>query len=155
MGLVLGSIANKQGSIDSPIAENSVKPGMMIINRRGKPSLTEYEVLEDFKIYSWVQFNIHTGRTHQIRVHMKEIGHPIVKDELYGDGKPLLLSSIKHRFKLSKNELEERPILDRLALHAWKLSFTTPAGEALTLEAPIPKDLRATIQQLGKRKTKA
>ena len=155
LGLVLGSIANKQGTIDSPIAEHPVKPGLMVINRKGKASLTEYEVIEDYRIFSWVQFNIHTGRTHQIRIHMKDIGHPIVKDELYGDGKPLLLSSIKHRFKLSKNELEERPILDRLALHAWKLSFITPAGESLTLEAPLPKDLRATLQQLGKRKAKA
>ena len=65
-------------------------------------------MLEDFKIFSWVQFQIHTGRTHQIRVHAKHIGHPVVCDELYGDGKPILLSTLKHKFKLSKNELEER-----------------------------------------------
>jgi 23S rRNA pseudouridine1911/1915/1917 synthase len=151
-GLVIGSPANKKGSINVPIAEHSVKRGMMIIHQRGKEALTDYEVLQDFGIYSWVQFRIHTGRTHQIRVHMKDIGHPIVCDELYGDGKPVLLSSIKSKFKLSKKEEEERPILNRLALHAYKLKFTDVNGKVFELEAPVPKDIRATLQQLEKRK---
>ena len=153
-GLVIGSPANKKGSIDAPIAEHSVKRGMMIIHQRGKESLTDYEVMEDFGIYSWLQFQIHTGRTHQIRLHMKNIGHPVVCDELYGDGKPLLISSLKNKFKLSKDELEERPILNRLALHALKLSFTLPNGKKIQLEAPLPKDLRAALQQLNKWKKK-
>lgn len=149
-GLVLGSPENKKASIDAPITEHPVKKGLMVIHRSGKESLTDYEVLEDFKTFAWVLFRIHTGRTHQIRVHAKHIGHPIVCDELYGDGKPILLSSLKHKFKLSKNELEERPILNRLALHAWKLSFTDEDGKFIELEAPLPKDLRATLQQLRK-----
>lgn len=152
LGLVTGAPSIPSGSIDAPIAEHPVKLGLMVINRRGKESLTDYEVLQDFGIYAWVQFRIHTGRTHQIRVHMKNLGNPIVKDELYGDGKPVLLSSFKSKFKLSKNELEERPMLDRLALHAWKLKFTGMNGDTLELEAPLPKDLRATLQQLEKRK---
>lgn len=152
LGLVTGAPSIPSGSIDAPIAEHPVKLGLMVINRRGKESLTDYEVLQDFGIYAWVQFRIHTGRTHQIRVHMKNLGNPIVKDELYGDGKPVLLSSFKSKFKLSKNELEERPMLDRLALHAWKLKFTGMNGDMLELEAPLPKDLRATLQQLEKRK---
>ncbi len=151
-GLVIGSPIEEKGSVNKPIAEHSVKRGMMIIHQRGKESLTDYQVLEDFGIYSWLQFRIHTGRTHQIRVHMKDIGHPIVCDELYGDGKPILLSSIKSKFKLSKKEEEERPILNRLALHAWKLKFTDTNGQSFELEAPIPKDIRATLQQLEKRK---
>jgi 23S rRNA pseudouridine955/2504/2580 synthase/23S rRNA pseudouridine1911/1915/1917 synthase len=97
-----------------------------------------------------MQFQIHTGRTHQIRVHMKDLGHPIVCDELYGDGKPLLLSSLKHKFKLSKNELEERPLLNRLALHASRLGFTKPSGEKIEIQADLHKDLKATLQQLTK-----
>jgi 23S rRNA pseudouridine955/2504/2580 synthase/23S rRNA pseudouridine1911/1915/1917 synthase len=85
---------------------------------------------------------------------MKEIGHPIVCDELYGDGKSFLLSSIKSKFKLSKKEEEERPILNRLALHAYKLKFTDTHGKVFQLEAEIPKDIRATLQQLEKRKKK-
>ena len=149
-GLVIGSPASQKGSIDLPIAENMVTRGTMIINRRGKQSLTDYEVQESFGSYSWMQFRIHTGRTHQIRVHMKDMGHPIVCDALYGDGKPLLLSSLKSKFKLSKSELEERPILNRLALHAFKLSFTKPNGEKVELQADLHKDLKATLQQLSK-----
>src|SRR5258705_4634132 len=128
VGLVIGSPASKKGSINKPIAENTVKRGVMIIHQRGKESITDYEVVEDFGIYSWMQFRIHTGRTHQIRVHMKDMGHPIVCDELYGDGKPILLSTIKSKFKLSKKEEVEKPILNRLALHAYKLKFTDING---------------------------
>ena len=152
LGLVLGSLTEKKGTIDAPIAEHPGKKGLMTVFRKGKESVTDYEVLEDFKIFSWIQFQIYTGRTHQIRVHAKHIGHPVVCDELYGDGKPILLSSLKHKFKLSKNELEERPILSRLALHALSLQFANTKGEILKLEAPLPKDLRALLQQLRKRK---
>ena len=154
VGLVLGSPTNQTGTINLPIAENTVTKGTMLINRRGKESITDYEVLESFGSYSWMQFRIHTGRTHQIRVHMKDMGHPIVCDELYGDGKPLLLSSLKSKFKLSKNELEERPILNRLALHASKLSFHNLAGEKITVQADLHKDLKASLQQLTKWKKK-
>jgi 23S rRNA pseudouridine1911/1915/1917 synthase len=150
VGLVLGSPANQTGTINLPIAENTVTKGTMLINRRGKESITDYEVLESFGSFSWMQFRIHTGRTHQIRVHMKNLGNPIVCDELYGDGKPLLLSSLKSKFKLSKNELEERPILNRLALHAFKLAFTKPNAEKITLQADLHKDLKASLQQLTK-----
>jgi len=152
LGLVLGSLAQKKGSIDAPIAEHPAKKGLMTVHRKGKESLTDYEVLEDFKIFSWLQFQIHTGRTHQIRVHAKHIGHPVVCDDLYGDGKPILLSSLKHKFKLSKNELEERPILNRLGLHASSLQFGIANNETIKLEAPLPKDLKALLQQLRKRK---
>lgn len=153
-GLVIGSPANKTGTINKPIAENTVTRGVMIIHQRGKESITDYNVLEDFGIYSYVQFRIHTGRTHQIRVHMKALGHPIVCDELYGDGKPVLLSAIKSKFKLSKKEEEERPILSRLALHALKLRFTAVDGNPVELEAPVQKDIKATLQQLAKRMTR-
>ncbi len=152
LGLVIGSPSEGKGSINLAIAEHPVKKGLMTINKNGKEALTDYEVLKDFGIYSWVQFQIHTGRTHQIRVHMKDIGHPIVCDDLYGDGKPVLLSSFKYKFKLSKNEEEERPILPRLALHAYQLKFTDVSGKKIELEAPVPKDLKATLQQLEKRK---
>ena len=150
LGLVLGSPTEKKACIDAPITENPVKKGTMMIHRNGKESLTDYEMLEDFKVFSWLRFQIYTGRTHQIRVHAKYIGHPVVCDELYGDGKPVLLSSLKRKFKLSKNELEERPLLNRLALHAMSLKFINTSGETVNLEAPLPKDLNAMLQQLRK-----
>lgn len=150
-GLVYGNMNTTSGSIDAPIAEHPGKTTKMMTHAKGKASLTDYEVLETFRLYSWVQFRIHTGRTHQIRVHMQHIGHPIVCDDLYGDPKPVLLSSLKRNFKLSRAEQEEKPILSRLALHSQRLVFTL-AGESFDLEAPLPKDLKATLQQLRKLK---
>ena len=149
MGMVNGILMNHSGSIDAPIMMHPADNGSMVISPKGKASLTDYELIENFKYFSWVKFRIHTGRTHQIRIHMKHIGHPIVCDDIYGDGKPILLSSIKKKFNLSKKEEQERPILGRLALHSWKLKFEFN-GETIELEALPPKDLRATLQQLKK-----
>ena len=150
LGLVHGSMPGKTGSIDAPIMEHPVFKGQMVINRKGKPSLTDYEEVMELGKYSLVKFKIHTGRTHQIRVHAKHLGHPLVCDPLYGDGKPVLLSSIKKKFKLSKHDEEERPMLDRTALHSSELKFKDAAGKEYQLEAPLPKDLRALVQQLQK-----
>lgn len=149
LGLVQGIPFNKQDSVDASIMEHPGKTGKMITHVKGKASLTDYEVLESFRLYSWMQFRIHTGRTHQIRLHMQHIGHPIVCDELYGDAQPVLLSALKRKFKLSKAAEEERPLLSRLALHSHRLSFELN-GERFELEAELPKELRALLQQLRK-----
>jgi 23S rRNA pseudouridine1911/1915/1917 synthase len=151
LGLVLGAPVSDAGTINEPIAEHPVKKGLMTVYKKGKESITEYEVLERFRFYSWLQFRILTGRTHQIRVHMKHLGHPIVCDPSYGDGKPVFISQIKKKFNLSKDE-EERPILNRLALHASELELKAVDGSLLKLKAPLPKDLRAVLQQLTKQK---
>jgi 23S rRNA pseudouridine955/2504/2580 synthase/23S rRNA pseudouridine1911/1915/1917 synthase len=78
------------------------------------------------------------------------LGHPIVCDPIYGDGKPFLLSSLKKKFHLSKKEEAERPLMGRLALHAHQLSFHGLDGKKVELEAPLHKDMRAMIQQLRK-----
>jgi len=149
-GIVTGSLLSKSGLIEDPIAEHPAKNGTMIIHRKGKPAVTGFEVIEDFGRYSLVKFDLFTGRTHQIRVHMKNAGHPIVCDDLYGDGKPILVSSLKRKYKLSKSEEEERPILSRLGLHAVKLSFADENGTAFDFEAEMPKDMRALLSQLRK-----
>jgi 23S rRNA pseudouridine1911/1915/1917 synthase len=150
-GLVNGMPVPPEDSIDAPIMEHFAKNGKMITHANGKPSLTDYEVQESFQLYSWVKFRIHTGRTHQIRVHMQSIGHPIVCDELYGNPEPVYISKLKRNYNLSKNELEEQPILKRLALHSALLEFTFNE-HSYSLEAPLPKDLRAVLQQLRKLK---
>ncbi len=150
VGVVLGQPTHSTGSIDAPIAEHTIQKGMMTIHRNGKPSLTSYEVLEANKSYSLVSFQLHTGRTHQIRVHAKNIGHPLACDPLYGDGKPVLLSSVKKKFKLSKHEDEERPMISRLALHSYKLIFDDEQGNHHELIADIPKEFKALMQQLKK-----
>lgn len=152
VGLVNGCPEEKEKTIDAPLAQHSLKRSLMIVHRRGKPSVTDYKVLEEFGKYSLVGFRIHTGRTHQIRVHMQFAGNPIVCDELYGDGQPVYLSSVKRNYNLSRSELEERPILSRLALHAKRLKFKGPRGTVFDLEAEPPKDMRALLQQLRKLK---
>jgi 23S rRNA pseudouridine955/2504/2580 synthase/23S rRNA pseudouridine1911/1915/1917 synthase len=149
-GLVLGRLYEESGVVNEPLAEHPTKKGTMTVYRKGKESITEYKVLETFRFHSWMEFNILTGRTHQIRVHMKHLGHPIAGDELYGDGKPIMLSQLKTRYNLSKAEEEERPILHRLALHSCRLQFVGMMNEPYSLDAPLPKDLKATLNQLRK-----
>lgn len=151
-GLVHGIPTAKTGTIDDPIAEHGVQKGLMIIHRRGKPSVTDYTVIREHKYFSLVQFQLHTGRTHQIRVHCQHIGHPLACDELYGDGKPVLLSAFKKKYKLSKHDEEERPMLNRLALHSFRLKFTDADGKLIELEASLPKDIRALLNQLARNK---
>jgi 23S rRNA pseudouridine1911/1915/1917 synthase len=153
IGIIRGSLSDETGSINEPVAEHPFHKGEMAINKKGKPSLTEYKVLEDYGIYSAVQFNIQSGRTHQIRVHMKFTGHPIACDTVYGDGKPILLSSFKKKYKLSKAEEEERPLLNRLALHSYQLNFKDAHKNMHALEAPVPKDIKALLQQLKKNRS--
>lgn len=149
-GLLLGSPANEKGTIEAPISEHPSKKGIMVIHRKGKEAVTDYEVLENFGIYAWVKFQLYTGRTHQVRVHASHIGHPLACDILYGDGKPVLLSSFKHRFRLSKNTETEKPLLGRLGLHALRLIFKNESGKTIQCEAPLPKDLTALLNQLRK-----
>jgi 23S rRNA pseudouridine955/2504/2580 synthase/23S rRNA pseudouridine1911/1915/1917 synthase len=149
-GLVMGTPAGKAGVINEPISEHPTKKGVMTVRKKGKESITEFEVLERFRFFSWMQFRILTGRTHQIRVHMKFLGHPIVCDAVYGDGKPVFISQLKKNYNLSQSAEEEKPILNRLALHASRLHFKGMNGEEHKLEAPLPKDLKATLSQLNK-----
>ena len=149
VGLVMG-LPPKTGSIEQAIMEHPGKKGQMVTHAKGKAAHTTYEVLKFYKRFAWVSFQIHTGRTHQIRVHAQHMGHPIVADEIYGDNTPLLLSAIKKKnFKLSKAEESERPLLARQALHALSLKFTLGEKD-YAFEAPLPKDLTATLQQLDK-----
>lgn len=149
-GLVHGRLMPAEGRIEKPIVEHPAKNGKMTVAKKGKPSITDYKVAEEWPLYSLVNFQIHTGRTHQIRVHMQSVGHAIVADPLYGDGKPFYLSGIKKKYRLSDNEETERPLLSRLALHASKLQFKKQDGTEIIAEAPLPKDISACVKQLNK-----
>jgi 23S rRNA pseudouridine1911/1915/1917 synthase len=153
LGIIRGSLPAKKGSVNEAITEHPLHKGVMTVSKKGKPSLTDYEVMEDYGIYSLVQFNIHSGRTHQIRVHMKFTGHPIACDTTYGDGKPIPLSSFKRKYKLSLHDEEERPLINRLALHSHRLIFIDAQAQNRALEAPLPKDMKALLQQLKKNRS--
>ncbi len=150
VGLVNGHVINESDRIEAPIAEHPSKKGRMVVAKKGKEAITEYTILKQWPLYSYLQLRIYTGRTHQIRVHMQSIGHAIVADELYGDGQPFLLSAIKKKYKLSTKYEQEKPLLARLGLHASKLSFKKENGETITVEAPVPKDITACVKQLDK-----
>lgn len=150
LSLVTGRVQDKTGTIDAPIYESSVKKGKMLTGKKGKEALTAYEALEYFSLYTLLKVRIFTGRTHQIRVHLQSIGHPVAMDEVYGNGKPFYLSFIKKNYRLSKDEDEEKPLMSRMALHASSLSFNNRNGTIQTFEAPLPKDFQAVLNQLRK-----
>jgi 23S rRNA pseudouridine1911/1915/1917 synthase len=149
-GIVLGKPLYENEIIEAPIAESQINKGYMQVVRDGKPCKTGYKVIFGNDKFSLLEFELFTGRTHQIRVHCKHIGHPLACDVLYGDGKPILLSSIKKKYKLSKLELEERPIIASLALHAHTLEFDDEHGIHHVLEAALPKTFKALLQQISK-----
>ena len=150
-GIVKGVVQPAQGRIEAPLAKHPTIGGKMVVSKSGKESVTDYRVAEQWQQFALMQFQIHTGRTHQIRVHMQHLGHPIVADDLYGDGKPFLLSAIKRKYKPSVTaDGEERPLLSRIALHAYRLTFAAPDGREITAEAPLPKDMAACVAQLNK-----
>jgi 23S rRNA pseudouridine955/2504/2580 synthase/23S rRNA pseudouridine1911/1915/1917 synthase len=150
LGLVMGRMHQTSGTFDQPITEHPTIKGKMTVARKGKHAVTHFEVLESLGKYTYISVNIETGRTHQIRVHLQNAGHPIACDPLYGSGEPILLSAVKRNFKLSKEAENERPLLNRLALHAWKISITGMQGERIELEAPLHKDMDSCIRQLRK-----
>ncbi len=150
LGLVHGRMPAASGTLDQPLGEHPHIKGRMAVVRKGKHAVTHYAVVESVGRYSLLSFRIETGRTHQIRVHMQHAGHPIVCDPIYGSGDPILLSSVKRNFNLSRADESERPLLNRLALHASQLKLTDMKGLPLTLEAPLPKDLQACLRQLRK-----
>ena len=147
--IVVGSPSADSGCIDLPIAENEHGMRKMKIDKKnGKEAVTEYKVTGKFSGYALVEAKPHTGRTHQIRVHLSAIGLPILADSLYSNSGSFFLSSIKRNYKASG---EEKPILARTALHAFSLSFLHPVtGEKMVIEAPIPKDMETVLKVLKK-----
>lgn len=148
--LVKGVPYETEGKIEVGLSSRK-EGGMRVDAKRGKPSVTAYKVVEAFDHYSLIEANILTGRTHQIRIHCKHIGHPLVVDPLYGSADALYLSEIKRkRFNLKKMS-DERPLLSRVPLHSYRLQILHPiSGETITQECPMPKDFRATLNQLRK-----
>ncbi|MDR2802722.1 MAG: RluA family pseudouridine synthase [Treponema sp.] len=134
----------------APLVVNGDKRHRTIIDRfRGKKSLTHFRMLSHASGVSIIEAEPESGRTHQIRVHIASLGHPIICDSLYGRESPLLLSSIKKNWR--GDPREERPLIARLALHAAKLKLPARGGKEILLEAPYPKDMTALIKQIDKR----
>ena len=128
--IVVGNIANEEGRIDKPIARSRKDRKQMAVSEEGRSAVTLYKVLERVKGYTLVECELRTGRTHQIRVHMKSIGHPVVGDPVYG--------------KTSKLAPHGQ------LLHAHKLVLFHPvSGEKMVFEAPVNEDFAAALSALG------
>ena len=148
--IVHGMPIEEVGQIDLAISSSPRGKRGMIINFKGKPSSTKFRILRTWKHFSHLEIKTLTGRQHQIRVHMKAIGCPLVVDNLYGDGKAFYLSDIKRKVRFKKEE-QERPLLKRMGLHAAKLKFMHPlTRKELIFESVLPKDMKAVINQLNK-----
>jgi 23S rRNA pseudouridine1911/1915/1917 synthase len=130
------------GEVDAPIGRHPVHRTRMAVTERGRPSVTHYRVLARFAAHSFLALRLESGRTHQIRVHMAHVGHPLVGDPVYG-GRP--------RFPAGADEACRAALADfrRQALHANRLSFMHPLTEALLeFHAPLPKDMRDLLVAL-------
>ena len=150
IAVVYGRPSWNETACDLPLVPNGNKRHLTIIDRyQGKKSLTHFRLLGAAGNYSVLESRPETGRTHQIRVHAAALGFPIVCDRLYGNGKPVLLSSFKRNWR--GDPLEEKPLLSRLGLHAVELALPlTPGAEPLRLAAPLPRDMAALITQMEK-----
>jgi 23S rRNA pseudouridine1911/1915/1917 synthase len=128
LALVRGKVRAESGSIRAPIGRDSLRRTRMTTkSKTGRAALTEYRVRQRFEKFTFLEVRIHTGRTHQIRVHLASIGHPVAGDRLYGG-----------------------PAAERIFLHAWRIAFTSPAtGERVMVEAPLPGDLTAWLASLN------
>ncbi len=134
--------------VDAKLSPHPVRLGQMRVDPRGgKKSKTEFEVLEQFSDWCLLRCTPLTERTHQIRLHLKHAGFPLVGDELYG-GKKLWLSRLKRDFRLKPGK-DERPLLARVALHAEELTVAHPTThEPVHLKSEWPKDLRVAVKYL-------
>ncbi|OJG13259.1 RluA family pseudouridine synthase [Enterococcus asini] len=131
VALVHGVIPHEKGVIDAPIGRSKTDRKMQAVIEEGKPAVTHFQVLERFADFTLVELQLETGRTHQIRVHMKYIGYPLAGDPVYGPKKTL---PGKGQF-----------------LHAQVLGFEHPrTGEFLTFTAPLPEVFQKTLEKLRK-----
>lgn len=132
LALVRGRIKEKEATIDMPIARDEKNRIKMAVDKSGKEAITHFKVLKKYENYTFLEVNIETGRTHQIRVHLSQIGFPLVGDYVYSNG--------KNPFGV-KGQM----------LHSYKLEFKHPrTGKVLKLEAKLPKYFKDILEKLDK-----
>jgi len=150
LAVVKGKVEPEEGEINLPLGAHPRRKGRVRVHSDGKPSLTRYKVLEQFRSYTLLEVSPHTGRMHQIRVHLQAIGHPLAVDPLYDGADRLGINSLKFGVPERWND-QESYLLSRLSLHAWRLRFTHPvSGEPLELKVDPPKDFQALLKALRK-----
>lgn len=148
LAVVTGKVAGDRGEIDAPLAVHPTDRKRMHVSKHGRRAVTAWQVEDRYRIATLLRCFPKTGKTHQIRVHLQHLGHPLLVDPLYGSREPVMLSKIKRGYRPS--DREERPLISRLTLHAHRLTFTALDGSAVTVECPPPKDFRSLVTQLSK-----
>ena len=146
LAIVHGTPELSADCINKPLAVHPViRERFAVRPEIGKEAITYYEVIEKFRGYSLLKLDIRTGRTHQIRVHMSYMKHPIVGDEMYG-------GKIVYRWQIEDKEARpEEPLLARPALHAWQLEIAHPQTQKrMIFEAPLPDDFQQILEELRK-----
>ena len=139
LALVHGSVAG-DGSVNAPIGRHQTQRTRMAVSAHGRPARTHYRVLERYANTTLLECSLDTGRTHQIRVHLQSIGHPLVGDPVYRAGRRGRQGAPTGAFAHFK----------RQALHAYRLGLAHPvSGKSMQWEAPIPADLRALLSEIA------
>jgi 23S rRNA pseudouridine1911/1915/1917 synthase len=135
IALVHGKFARLQGTVDLAIGRHSkVRTRMTTQQKQGKSAITDYKIVETIGDFSLLEVKIHTGRTHQIRVHLNAIGHPVVGDDIYGE-------------RDYRNFVKKYGVIGRYFLHAARLRFTHPrTGKELEFHSPLPLELRNILE---------
>lgn len=129
------------GKISAPIGRHKTKRTLMAVTETGKPAVTHYRVLERFLTHTYLKVMLETGRTHQIRVHLAHLHHPIVGDQVYGKNK--LLKNISQELAAELAQFKHQ------ALHAYRLSFAHPSTHKnLEFSAPMPEDMQNLLKTL-------
>ena len=139
LALVHGAVV-RDGSVDAPIGRHQTQRTRMAVTEHGRAARTHYRVLERFAAATLLECSLDTGRTHQIRVHMQSIGHPLVGDPVYRAG-----ARVGHGVAAG-------PLANfkRQALHAYRLGLVHPvSGEPMQWEAPVPEDMRQLLRDLA------
>ncbi|MBQ7788705.1 MAG: RluA family pseudouridine synthase [Clostridia bacterium] len=136
--ILTGHLKESKGVVNAPIARHPVDRKKMAVVHGGREAITHYEVIEEYPSFTYAKMELETGRTHQIRVHMSHIGHPIIGDEVYGGGK-------------TPFEKANKSLLDGQILHAKILSFPHPrTKQILTLECDLPSNFSELLTKLKK-----
>lgn len=132
--IIIGNLSEDEGTVDAPIGRHPTQRKKMAVNRNnGKRAVTHYRVLARFRGYTYIECRLETGRTHQIRVHMASIGHPLLGDTVYGPAK------------------QAYPSLEGQTLHAMVIGFVHPTtGAYMEFEAPLPAYFAELLQKLPK-----
>lgn len=146
--IVWGHLKKRSGRIEGNILRSPRDRTRMILHPDGKFAATNYEVIEEFRLLSYVRLRLETGRTHQIRIHLASIGHPVFGDPTYG-GRNSQLGGLNHDDTQFAIELLKR--YKHQVLHAQTLGFKHPAtGEFIRFESPLPQEMESLLQILGR-----